>query len=187
MTPNLYVALIHYPVVNRAGDVVASAVTNLDLHDISRAAKTYGVRQYYVVTPLKDQQELIRRIISHWVEGAGARYNPKRREAMALISLVDSFEEACRQIQSHGHGNPVSVVTSAKRGIRSIDFDHLRRRLQNGTPHVLVFGTAWGLSESFISEADFILQPVEGTTDYNHLSVRSAAAIVLDRLMGKGR
>ncbi|MCP4687771.1 MAG: RNA methyltransferase, partial [Desulfobacterales bacterium] len=36
-TPNLHLALLHYPVVNKNGEPVASAVTNLDLHDISRA------------------------------------------------------------------------------------------------------------------------------------------------------
>jgi len=32
---------------------------------------------------------------------------------------------------------------------------------------------------------DMLLEPIEGYTDYNHLSVRSAAAIILDRLLGK--
>jgi len=29
-----------------------------------------------------------------------------------------------------------------------------------------------------------MLEPIAGTTGYNHLSVRSAAAIILDRLLG---
>jgi hypothetical protein len=56
--------------------------------------------------------------------------------------------------------------------------------LQRGQPYLLVFGTAWGLAEPFISEADYILEPISGRTDYNHLSVRSAAGIILDRLLG---
>jgi hypothetical protein len=51
-------------------------------------------------------------------------------------------------------------------------------------PHLLVFGTAWGLAEAFISEADYILEPITGSPDYNHLSVRTAAGIILDRLLG---
>jgi hypothetical protein len=70
-------------VVNKNGDIIASAVTNLDLHDISRAAKTYGVRSFYVVTPLADQKTLIDRIVSHWVKGTGSKYNPKRRSLRA--------------------------------------------------------------------------------------------------------
>ena len=87
--PNVYVALIHYPVVNKSGDIITSAVTNLDLHDISRAAKTYGVKIFYVVTPLKDQQVLAQRIIAHWINGAGAVYNPARRRALETIKVVD--------------------------------------------------------------------------------------------------
>ncbi|MGW8301987.1 MAG: RNA methyltransferase [Desulfobacterales bacterium] len=30
-----------------------------------------------------------------------------------------------------------------------------------------------------------MLEPIAGKTDYNHLSVRSAAAIIFDRLLGK--
>ena len=41
--PRLYLALVHYPVVNRRGEVIVSALINLDLHDIARAAKTFGV------------------------------------------------------------------------------------------------------------------------------------------------
>ena len=55
--------------------------------------------------------------------------------------------------------------------------------LKNGKPHVLVLGTAWGLSEDFILTADYVLEPIVGKTDYNHLSVRSAAAIIFDRLL----
>jgi hypothetical protein len=91
--PKLYVALIHYPVVDKNGDIIASAVTNLDLHDISRAAKTYGLKSFYVVTPLEDQKELVERIISHWTDGLGATYNPKRRSALELIRVKDSFSE----------------------------------------------------------------------------------------------
>jgi len=74
--PNLYVALTHYPVVNKNGNVIASALTNLDLHDISRAAKTYGLKSFFVVTPLEDQKELAERIISHWTDGFGSAFNP---------------------------------------------------------------------------------------------------------------
>jgi hypothetical protein len=56
---------------------------------------------------------------------------------------------------------------------------------QRRRPCVLVFGTAWGLSEALMETADYILVPVSGPEDYNHLSVRSAAAIILDRLMGR--
>ena len=187
LTPNLYVALIHYPVINKAGDTIASAVTNLDLHDIARAVKTYGGRRFYVVTPLTDQQVLIKRIISHWVQGAGSRYNPNRREALRSIRIEKDFQGVLDRIRANCGKVPKTVVTSAKKSAKNIGFGKLRDMLQKGTPHVLAFGTAWGLSERFISGADYRLDPIKGNTGYNHLSVRSATAIILDRLLSNER
>ncbi len=52
-------------------------------------------------------------------------------------------------------------------------------------PFLIILGTGWGLTETIFSQSDYVLEAVEGYTDYNHLSVRSAAAIILDRLMGR--
>lgn len=183
--PNLYVALIHYPVINKSGEKIAAAVTNLDLHDISRAAKTYGVKQFYVVTPLTDQRELVSRIASHWMQGAGASYNPNRRESMSLVRPVDSFDAVLDSIAAVEGEVPKTVVTSAKENRGCIGFEKLKEMLKSGSPHLLLFGTAWGLSEDFVSAADYVLEPVRGSKDYNHLSVRSAAAVILDRLVGR--
>lgn len=182
---NLYVALTHYPVVNKNGDIITSAVTNLDLHDISRAAKTYGVRSFYVVTPLADQKALINKIVSHWVKGIGATYNPKRREALDLICVKNSLDEVIDHICKNGGDSPKTVVTSAGHSSRNISFGKFREMMKDGSLYLLIFGTGWGLSEEFISKADYTLGPIMGNTDYNHLSVRSATAIILDRLFGK--
>lgn len=171
--------------VNKKGDTITAAVTNLDLHDISRAAKTYGVKAVYVVTPLFDQQGLVERIISHWTAGGGAIYNPIRRQALELIIVKDSLSEVVKDIANNSEGVPPAVVTSARPVAGSISFGKFREMLQAGQPYLLIFGTAWGLSEKIISSADYILEPVKGNTDYNHLSVRSAAAIILDRLIGR--
>jgi len=181
---SLYVALIHYPVVNKNGEVIASAVTNLDLHDIARASKTYGVIGYYVVTPLEDQKALVEKIISHWVTGVGAAYNPVRREALELIRVKDSVAAVIEDIRNRGEGMPKTVVTSAREYPRSIGYETFREMLETGSPYLLNFGTAWGLSESLISEADYVLNPIKGKCGYNHLSVRSAVSVILDRLMG---
>jgi hypothetical protein len=182
--PKLYVALIHYPVVDKNGEIIASAVTNLDLHDISRAAKTYGLRSFYVVTPLEDQKELVLRIISHWTNGIGARTNPKRRRALELIRVKDSFAEVLDQVADAENDYPITIATSARKHPTNISYAEFRAMLNNGKPYVLTLGTAWGLAEEFISKADYVLDPIAGTADYNHLSVRSAAAIILDRLLG---
>ncbi|NVM20547.1 MAG: RNA methyltransferase [Desulfobacterales bacterium] len=177
-------ALIHSPVQNKNGEVIASAVSNLDLHDISRAAKTYGVQAFYVVTPLEDQRELVREIISHWTEGAGAKYNPDRKDALELIRAVDSVDAAMDEISGNGRSRPATVATDARSHPDNIGYAALSRMLEAERPHLLMFGTAWGLTREFIETADYVLSPIMGPTGYNHLSVRSAAAIILDRLLG---
>jgi len=174
-------------VVNKSGDVIAAAVTNLDLHDISRAAKTYAVGSLYVVTPLDDQRQLVERVIDHWIRGAGAAYNPKRRQALELIRIKETLEGVIEDIRigTAGAAPPKTIVTSARNSRSTISYNKLRRLLQEDRPYLLIFGTAWGLAQSVISGADYMLEPVMGKEDYNHLSVRSAAAIILDRLVGR--
>ncbi len=177
-------ALMHYPVINKNGKVIASAITNLDLHDIARVAKTYGVEKFYVVTPLKDQQDLIHRIVSHWTKGIGSRYNPKRRQALETIQVGTTLGEILQDIAKQQGQAPKSVATSAQPAGDVISFQAMRQMLTNGIPHLLLFGTAWGLSDACIEAADYRLASITGNTGYNHLSVRSASAIILDRLLG---
>ncbi len=182
--PSLYLALMHYPVVNRNGEIITSAVTNLDLHDISRVAKTFGVREFFVVTPLSDQKELVKKIVAHWTTGIGSQHNPDRREALKLISVKDSLDEVVDAVTANGEGMPKTVVTCARPNAKHISFGNFRDTLRDGKPYVLLFGTASGLSDDFIADADYILEPVKGVSAYNHLSVRSAASIILSRLVG---
>lgn len=37
---DLYVGLVHYPIYNKRMNVIAGAVTNFDIHDISRTCRT---------------------------------------------------------------------------------------------------------------------------------------------------
>ncbi|MBW2108346.1 MAG: RNA methyltransferase [Deltaproteobacteria bacterium] len=179
---HLYVALVHYPVYNKTGRVIASAVSNLDLHDISRAAKTFGVHAFYVVTPLNDQQALVKRIVSHWIHGVGAAYNPDRKAALELIRLSASFEDALCDIAENDGASPVTVVTDAHPGPDTVGCEAVAGILRAGKSVLLTFGTAWGLTHGFIEQADMVLDPIVGLTSYNHLSVRSAVAIMLDRV-----
>ena len=153
--PNLYVALAHYPVVNKRGEIIASAVTNLDLHDISRAAKTYGVKSFYIVTPLSDQKALVQKIIAHWTDGAGGLYNPARRSALELIRINDSIGDVSEDIRSIEGKYPKTVVTCARKCPAGVSYDKFRNiiKAKNGIPHLLIFGTAWGLSDAFISSS----------------------------------
>jgi hypothetical protein len=181
---NVHVALLHYPVYNRQRQIIVSAVTNLDIHDISRAALTYGVRRFYVVTPLDDQQHLVERLLTHWRDGYGARSNPERKLALDLVTLSASLAEVIdRIIKSHDQ-RPELLVTGASVAGPTLSYSQARARICQGMPVLLLFGTGWGLSGEVMDMADYRLPPVYGQTDYNHLSVRSAVAIILDRLLG---
>jgi hypothetical protein len=182
----LYLALLHHPVKNKKGETIASAVTNLDLHDLSRLAKTYGVAGLYVITPLTDQQALAAKIIAHWQQGFGASYNPKRREALDLVCVKADLAEALDEIRGREAGCSVqTIATGAADNAGAISFDALRQRLQSeASVFLLMLGTAWGLTDDFIESADLVLSPIRGNTGYNHLPVRAAAAIMLDRVLG---
>ena len=183
--PRVYVTLIHYPVVNKQGEGIASAVTNLDLHDIARTVKTYGGLGFYVATPLTDQKTLVERIVSHWTSGVGGERHPKRKQALELVRVADSLEAVCEDIGRREGVAPKKVVTSAKQRDGSVSFGGLRAILNAETPVLLIFGTAWGLAEDIMIQADYSLVPIVTQTGYNHLSVRCASAIVMDRLLGK--
>lgn len=185
MTERLYIALVHFPVIDKNGETIASAVTNLDLHDIARVARTYGVKGYYIITPLEDQIVLVNRILAHWIAGAGGDYNPKRRQALELVRVKATFEEMIAEIAEAEGCPPKTVATTARRRSGNLTHHGLREMLgRQMPPIVLAFGTAWGLSDAFMDAADHILAPLAGKGTYNHLSVRSAVAIILDRLMG---
>ncbi|VEN73900.1 conserved hypothetical protein [Candidatus Desulfarcum epimagneticum] len=183
---NLYMALAHYPVAGKNGKTIASALTNLDLHDMSRLARTYGARKFYVVTPLSDQRELGRRILEHWTSGPGGVYNPMRKEALDLAEIADSLEAAVSDIARRRGQKPRVVATTADADRANLSFGALREKLAAGEPCLLVFGTAWGLADECFRAADHVLSPIKGRGDYNHLPVRCAAAIILDRLAGPG-
>ncbi len=169
--------------VNREGEAITASVTNLDLHDISRAARTFGARSFHVATPLEDQRALVEKLLGHWKNGAGARRNPKRGEALSLIRLSESLDEVVAHIRREPGHAPVTVATTARGSHATITFGALREKMQNGRPHLLLLGTAWGLAEEVLLGSDFILTPIRGPSKYNHLSVRSAASVMLDRLL----
>jgi hypothetical protein len=182
---HLYLALLHHPVYDKNGAVVTTAVTNMDVHDIGRLAATFDVRAFYVATPVPTLHRLVERIMRHWSVGPGARYNETRREALSRVRLAHDLEEVVADIERDAGQLPRLVATSARQGGARLPFAVLRRRLREETrPELLVLGTGWGLTTEILERADDLLEPVKGTGSYNHLSVRSAAAIILDRLRG---
>ncbi|MBH49061.1 MAG: hypothetical protein CME71_12910 [Halobacteriovorax sp.] len=77
------------------------------------------------------------------------------------------------------------VVTGAQFKDVDIKVTDLAKDLKiDNAPVLLVFGTGWGLHTSLVEAADARLEPIFSKAEdgYNHLSVRSAVAIYLDRL-----
>ncbi len=185
---NLGIALVHYPVLNKHHEVVTSALTNLDQHDIARSSKTFGLDRFYIVTPSEEQRKLAERISGHWQQGWGAAYNPDRRQALDIVRVTPTIASAVADFQS-GFSKPVKIaITGAAHRSGSIALATFRKHLQEtDQPYLLLLGTGWGLTEECFATADFILEPIAGSGTYNHLSVRSAAAIMLDRLKGTER
>lgn len=181
----LDLALVHYPVCNKNGEAIGSAVTNLDLHDIARAGRTFGIDTLYIVTPFADQQALVGEILEHWQTGHGATYNPKRKEALAIVRVCSDLAELYDLVQAKWQRKPTVLATSAKPHARQLDFSEARRLIFAGEPHLILFGTGWGMTPDVFADVDALLPPISGFGEYNHLSVRSAAAIVLDRVLGK--
>ena len=184
-TSNLAIALLHYPVYNKLREVVTTALTNLDLHDIARSSRTFGLDRFYIVTPSHDQQALAQRITGHWQEGWGAAYNPDRKEALDIVRVCDTLADARADFQAGFATTVRTVITGAANRPGSISCQAFGQMLGNpDDPFLLLLGTGWGLTEACFDTADHILEPIAGAGRYNHLSVRSAAAILLDRLRG---
>lgn len=183
----LHIALVHYPVVDRQGAEITTAITNLDLHDLSRSACTYGVESVFIVHPIAAQRELAERVKAHWVAGSGARRIPTREQAMALLRVVPSIEDVYAALG--GRDRVELYVTSARESEGSLArYTDARGRIaQSDKASLLLFGTGWGLAAPLMAAADVVLAPLRGHpgSDYNHLSVRAACAIVLDRLRGQ--
>lgn len=191
---------------------MTTAVTNLDIHDIARSCRTYDVKGYFLVTPLDVQHVLVGRILTHWQDEKSKQYHPYRYEALSRVRLLKDFSEVKDRIRSETGEDPEVVMTDARPFPNSVGYADYRAEISQPTrkrPVCLVFGTGYGISEVFLPEVHRILAPVNGPEDsegwepphdihekvgvegipvkrkgYNHLSVRSAVAIILDRLAG---
>lgn len=182
----VYIALIHYPVYNKNREVVRTCLTPLDLHDIARVSRAYGVKAFYFVNSMATQMELAQTIVDHWTTGWGAQYNPNRKEAIAVTQIWPDLESVLRVVEKEWGRPPKTVATSARMAEPDLDFPELRKRIESGEEaFLLLFGTGWGLTDELVKDADYRLCPIRGPSGYHHLSVRSAVSIILDRVLGE--
>lgn len=184
MEIRIYIALIHYPVYDKNSRIITSSIVPYDIVDISRASKTFGVKSFYVIHPFKNQRNTIKRIINFWTKEEGSFYNLDRKEALSLVKVKRNLNEALLDIEKIEKRKPKIILTSAKKYEKSIDYQVLKKLIIND-PILIIFGTGWGIVINKI-KYDFILEPIIGfpkENNYNHLTVRSACSIILDRII----
>lgn len=179
---NLYCALVHYPVMLKDKKSGSTSLTNLDIHDIGRSSCTYGLGGFYITTPIEDQKALLDTLLRHWTEGAGSRSNPDRAQALGRIRGMATVHEVIEDVTQRTGQRPFIVGTSA-RGAGTTSPSRIRAILEE-RPVLLLFGTGHGLAPELLNGCDAFLRPLRWLGDYNHLSVRAAAAIIMDRLLG---
>ncbi len=181
--PAVAIALLHHPVYERSGEVVTSSITSVDLHDLARTARTYAVEPFYMVTPIEAQREMVLRIISHWVVEEPSGH--PRGEALARVRVAETLDAAVADMAGRVGRRPRVVVTGASLDRDLTAFADLRAAMaRREFPTLIAFGTGWGLARDLTEAADIRLEPIRGLDGFNHLPVRAAVAIVLDRLLG---
>ena len=182
-----WIALVHHPVYDRDRRIITTAITNLDIHDLARSSRTYGLAGYHLVTPIEAQRALAERILGHWRSDEGVAMNDFRARALAPVSVHPSIADSACAVAAAAGAQPVTVATTARRRPGMIAPRTLvAEAATHARPLLLLFGTGWGLADEVVDGVDHVLTPIRGSADYNHLSVRSAAAILLDRLFGDG-
>ena len=186
LIPPHYVALMHTDVCTHPGREGNTSVTSIDLHDIARSCATYGIKNFFAVTPLEDQQSVMDTFMEFWRSKEGQKYNQTRFDAIARLVQARSFSEVVQAIEQKEGQKPVVIATSAQRGDHSGHIDYMSQGTvwAQKRPVLLLLGTGHGLTGQRVASCDYLLDPVNGLVFYNHLSVRAACGIMLDRWLG---
>lgn len=183
---DLSVVLLHDQMVDKHQKLVTTSLTLIDVHDLARSSRTYGVTTLFIAHPAPAMRKIARSLLSHWEDGFGAAYNPNRKEALERVQIVHDLDEAIHSIYTRSGKFPKLIATSARPGEDRVSFKDFTAKLaQPDQPYLMMLGTGWGMSDALLARSDYFLEPINGPTEYNHLSVRSACAIMLDRLLGR--
>lgn len=108
------VGLVHWPIKNRCGEIVATSVTNLDIHDIARACRSYGVKNYFVVNRLEGQKMFVERVLDYWKVGFGQKFNPMRKTALGMVRTASTVSDVVNSL------GKTFVVSTAARSLSEI-------------------------------------------------------------------
>ncbi len=183
---DIYLGLIHHPILDKRGEIITTSVTNLDIHDIARSCRTFGLKKYFIVTPIEKQHQLVSNILDYWNKDFANDYNPDRASALSFIEVENSFEDSLAKIEEETGVKPIVAMTGAnfKESDGSIAMLQEEAKREE-RPIFLIFGTGWGLHPQILERNDFFVDPIRGIAEdgYNHLSVRSAVAIYLSQFI----
>ncbi|MCB9493162.1 MAG: tRNA (guanosine(37)-N1)-methyltransferase TrmD [Epsilonproteobacteria bacterium] len=184
--PNHYVALLHSQIRLKDNESGHTSIASLDIHDGARSCATYGIENYFVVSCLKDQQKILQTFLQFWHSEEGKKYNKSRYDAVAKLIPSPNLDHVIETIRQKEGQSPLIISTSAKYHGHGqvIDYHSQGTVWQHNRPVLILFGTGLGLADEVLEQSDFLLTPVAGMSNYRHLSVRAAIAIVLDRWLG---
>ncbi len=171
---NLSVAIVHHPCLNKNGAEICATVSEYDVFDASRLSLAYPLRHLYIINHEPAQRDLVARLLKH-----GTDSRPDARGVFSKTVWAPDLTTIRSAIDASSP--PIVVATSARSSPSNVSFSYVRK-LMHQQHVILLVGKAWGLAQSVIDEADFLLEPIDAGTGYNHLSVRSALAILIDRL-----
>ncbi len=181
------IALVHYPVEGKSGNEMTSSVTTLDVHDLARIGKTFGAKIVYIVTPVEDQQRLVERIRMHWAtEERLQQMDARRSAALDTIKVVSSVDEIIEGTK----GKTIKLLATSATEMENAVSPAEWRKIAAQNPDdewIVLFGTAYGLGKSLVARADSRLLPIAGASEFNHLPVRGASAIILHSLIGRSK
>ena len=180
---NLYLCLVHYPVLLKTKNPGASSLTNLDIHDIARSSCGYGLGGLYVSTPLSDQARILRDILRYWTRGAGAVSNPDRAWALSLVRHAPEIADAVADIEERAGQRPLVLGTSAEWRKPPVYTPGMVREALATGPVLLLLGTSHGLAPEALAASDGQLRPLRLLDAYRRLSVRAAATAYVDRIL----
>lgn len=186
--PSHYVVLMHDGIMQKDGKVGTTSVTSIDIHDIARSSATYNLKNYFVVTPLLDQQMMVKTILGFWGDqNVGAQYNKDRHTALDVVVLSSSIKEVIEQIEHQEGQSPIILGTSARFNMhdaKMITYHDQPKIWSHQKPVLIMLGTGHGMADELLEKCDYFLPPLCGFSNFNHLSVRSAAAIIFDKWLG---
>jgi len=185
--PHHYIALLHNDMDLKEGRIGYTSVTSIDIHDIARSSTTYGLQTFFIVTRLKDQQKIVEKMLSFWVdEKIGGDYNGNRHQAVKGVKLSSELSDVIAEIEAREGKKPLVIGTSARNQdeIKMLTYFDQDIAWQHDRPVLFLFGTGSGMSQNLLQQCDYMLPALQGYSDFNHLSVRSAVAIILDKWLG---